>query len=82
MSKKAGSRNKMSFGIKQKILAIAFVPLLSLAVIIAAFSARTIRTGMQDEAIKRLRDIAIGVEQVLLAMDEGEFHLDGQSLYR
>ena len=82
LSKKAGSRNKMSFGIKQKILAIAFVPLLSLAVIIAAFSARTIRTGMQDEAIKRLRDIAIGVEQVLLAMDEGEFHLDGQSLYR
>lgn len=82
MSKKTGSRNKALFGIKQKILAIAFVPLLSLAVIIAAFSARTIRTGMQDEAIKRLRDIAMGVEQALLAADEGEFHLDGQNLYR
>ncbi len=82
MSKKTGSRNKALFGIKQKILAIAFVPLLSLAVIIAAFSARTIRTGMQDEAIKRLRDIAVGVEQALLAADEGEFHLDGQNLYR
>lgn len=82
MSKKTGSRNKALFGIKQKILAIAFVPLLSLAVIIAAFSARTIRTGMQDEAIKRLRDIAMGVEQALLAADEGEIHLDGQNLYR
>lgn len=82
MSKKTGNRNKISFGIMQRILAIAFVPLLSLAVIIAAFSARTIRTGMQDEAIKRLRDIAIGVEQVLLAADEGDFYSDGQNLYR
>lgn len=80
MSKKNG--NKISFGIKQKIVAIAFVPLLSLAVIIAAFSARIIRTGMQDEAIKRLRDIAMGVEQALLAADEGEFYSDGQNLYR
>ena len=82
MSKKTGNRNKISFGIMQRILAIAFVPLLFLAVIIAAFSARTIRTGMQDEAIKRLRDIAIGVEQVLLAADEGDFYSDGQNLYR
>ena len=82
MSKETGNRNKISFGIMQRILAIAFVPLLFLAVIIAAFSARTIRTGMQDEAIKRLRDIAIGVEQVLLAADEGDFYSDGQNLYR
>lgn len=82
MSNKTKHKKKITFGIMQKILAIAFVPLLSLAVIIAAFSAKTIRTGMQDEAVARLRDITIGVEQLLLAADEGDFHLEANGMYR
>ncbi len=82
MNENTGPKRKVTFGIREKILAIAFVPLISLAVIASVFSAITLKTGMEDEAIKRLEDVAGGLEHSLLALDEGNFRSEGGELYK
>lgn len=82
MESKPGKKRKVKFGIMQKILAIGFVPMLFLAVVSAAISAKTIRKGMQDEAIKRLEDITAGLEQALGVTDKGDYSSDGQNLFK
>lgn len=69
-------------GIMTKTLAMALGPLIVLAVLSAIFSARTIRVGMQDEAIKRLEDIVSGVNNSLEALGEGDYRLDGETVYK
>ena len=69
-------------GIMTKTLAMALGPLILLAVLSAFFSARTIRVGMQDEAIKRLEDIVSGVNSSLDAVAEGDYRLDGEIVYK
>lgn len=81
MGRKENEKRKVTFGLKQKILGIAFIPLLVLAVASALFAAATIRKGMQDEALKRLEDIAQGASQVLGAVGDGTYRVEGESLY-
>ena len=69
-------------GIMMKILFMALGPLLVLAVISTVFSARTIRIGMEDEAIKRLEDITDGINQSLNALGEGDYRLEEETLYK
>ena len=73
---------RVKMGVMAKILLMALGPLLALAMIGTVFSAKIIRQGMEEEAIKRLQDIVNGVEQTLNAIDEGEFHLEGETLYK
>lgn len=80
--KKSNKTQSVNAGIKVKILAIALGPLIVLAILSAFFSARTIRTGMQDEAIKRLEDIVSGVNNSLNALAEGDYSLDGEIVYK
>ncbi|EOS44314.1 hypothetical protein C810_03473 [Lachnospiraceae bacterium A2] len=75
-------RKKAKFGIMMKIVAIGFIPMLILAVSEAAFSSRTIRKGMRDEAIKRLEDITVGLEEALNVSAEGDYHVEGGELYK
>ncbi len=65
MEKKINKNTKFRTGIMMKILFMALGPLLMLAVISTVFSARTIRVGMEEEAIKRLEDITNGVHDLL-----------------
>ncbi len=73
---------RVKMGVMAKILLIALGPLLALAMIGTLFSAKIIRQGMEEEAIKRLQDIVNGVEQTLNAIDEGDFRLEGEILYK
>ena len=82
MKERTAQKRKAKFGIMLKIVAIGFIPMLILAVSEAAFSARTIRKGMREEAIKRLEDITVGVEEALGAAGEGDYHVEGQSMYK
>ena len=75
-------KRKAAFGIREKILAIAFVPLISLAVIASVFSAMTLKKGMEDEAVKRLEDVADGLKHSLRAVDQGDFRSEGGELYK
>lgn len=69
-------------GIMSKTLAMALIPLIGLALLSAFNSAHTIRVGMQDEAIKRLEDIVSGVDNSLQALGEGDYRLDGETVYK
>lgn len=82
MEKKDSKRKNAKFGIRWKIMSISFVPLLVLAVAGALFSAATIRRGMEDEAVKRLEDIASGTEQALGIVGEGEYRAKEEALYK
>lgn len=75
-------KQTMKAGIMTKTLAMALGPLIVLAVLSAFFSARTIRIGMQDEAIKRLEDIVGGVNNSLEALGEGDYRLEGETVYK
>lgn len=82
MKEKKDQKNKRSFGIMQRIVAIAIGPIIVLSIVLAAFSSEVMRRGMEDEAIDRLEDIVIGVEQVLSVTGEGDFYSDGKDLYK
>lgn len=79
---KTEKKHTVKTGIMAKILAMALGPLIVLAVATAFFSARTIRTGMQDEAVKRLEDIVRGVNNSLEALGEGDYRLEGETVYK
>jgi len=79
---KMEKRQTIRAGIMTKTLAVALGPLILLAVLSAFFSAQVIRTGMQDEAIKRLEDIVSGVNNSLDALGEGDYRLDGETVYK
>lgn len=80
--KKTQKRQSAVMGIKAKILVMSLGPLIILAVLSAFFSAHTIRVGMQDEAIKRLEDIVSGVTNSLNALGDGDYTLDGETVYK
>lgn len=73
---------KVKINIMTKILALAMFPLLVLAVVSTVFSARIIRQGMEEEAIKRLEDIAEGVNQSLNALGDGNYRLNNGEIYK
>lgn len=75
-------KKRAKFGIMLKIVAIGFIPMLILAVSEAAFSAKTIRGGMRDEAIKRLEDITVGMQEALGVAGEGDYHAEGDIMYK
>lgn len=79
---KTEKRRTVRAGIMTKILAMALGPLIVLAIASAFFSAHVIRTGMQDEAIKRLEDIVRGVNNSLEALGEGDYRLEGETVYK
>ncbi len=37
---------------------------------------------MEDEALKRLEDVTDGVDQALNALSDGDYHLEGEALYK
>ncbi len=75
-------KRKAKFSMRLQISLMAFIPLIALAVISAFFSSRSIRGGMEDQAVKRLEDVAVGVEQALNALGQGDYHLEGEDLYK
>ena len=81
MEKKNGA-TRVRFNIMNKILAITLIPMLTLVIVGTVYSARIIRLGMEDEALKRLADTVDGVMQALNALDEGDFYLEGETLYK
>lgn len=80
-AKKMQKRNSLH-GIRMKIFLTASVPLLILAIASSVFSAINIKDGMEEQALERLRDVVSGVEQSLNALGEGDYHMDGESLFK
>ena len=67
---------KRNFSIKLKLLLIALLPSLILSVTLSYLAAVNIRTGMQEEALKGLRGIALALQEVYTSTDAGDYAMD------
>lgn len=67
---------KRTFSIKIKLLLIALLPSLILSVTLSYLAAVNIRTGMQEEALKGLRGIALALQEVYTSTDAGDYAMD------
>lgn len=69
-------------GILVKILLVAIGPLLLDMIILSILFANTIRSGMSEEALMGLGDMANAVERVFENIAPGEWHLEDDQLYK
>lgn len=69
---------KIRFSLVMRIFAIAFIPLIVLAVVLTAIGVYEIRTGMQSETMEGLRASVAHLEGTVNALGDGDFSLDGQ----
>lgn len=69
---------KFRFSLVMRIFAVAFVPLIVLAVVLTAMGVYEIRTGMQSETMEGLRSSVAHLEGTVNALGDGDFSLDGQ----
>lgn len=67
---------KRTFSIKIKLLLIALLPSLILSITLSYLAAVNIRTGMQEEALKGLRGIALALQEVYTSTDAGDYAMD------
>lgn len=67
---------KIKFSIKAKLLLIALLPSIILSATLTYLAATNIQAGMQDEALKGLRGIALSLQQIYDTADSGEYAVD------
>lgn len=75
-------QKKANGGVLIKILLMAILPLLCGTAILILMSANTIRSGMSEEALTGLEDMAKSVAQVFDSIAPGEWHIDGDELHK
>ena len=73
---------KATGGILVKILLMAILPLLIGMTTLILLSANTIRSGMSEEALTGLADMSKAVAQIFDSIAPGEYHLEGDQLYK
>lgn len=73
-------KKKVTFSIKTRLLLIALVPSIILSVTLSLLAAKSIREGMQEEALKGLRGIAFSLEEVYDFADKGEYAMDSSGI--
>lgn len=71
-------KNKLRFSLVWKITLIALLPLIILAITAVIVGGRSIRSGMREEVIGKLKSLATCIEGTLDVLDSGSYTLDGQ----
>lgn len=79
---KQKKKKKFRFGVKALILTIASVPMLTACVVVVYFSSLTLQTGLEEQVFDGLRGIATAVSNFYDEVDEGEYELKGEELYK
>ena len=75
-------QKKANGGVLIKILMMAILPLLCGTAILILISTNTIKSGMSEEALTGLEDMAKSVAQVFESIAPGEWHIDGDELHK
>lgn len=70
---------KVRFTLVMRIIAIAFIPLIILAVVLTSLGVYEIRTGMQSETMEGLKASVAHLEGTVNALGDGDFSLDSQN---
>ncbi len=81
-SKKKGLNKKKGLKLKGKMLLISLVPLLILSVIIFLVSLMKFRSLVDEEVLKGLSTVAVSMEDTFVEQDKGDWHLEGDELYK
>lgn len=75
---KSAGREKRGFSLKKKLLSMAIIPTVILAVIITVYAAISMMDGMQREFLDGLRNLAGSVQAAYNALDSENYSLDEQ----
>ena len=79
MKSKEGNKK---FGLVLRMVLMALVPLVLIAMILVTTSIYQMGTGMGDEVTKGLESTAYAVSTAYEHLDEGDWRLDGENLYK
>lgn len=75
-------KRKKGIGILPKMVLMCSLPMVILEVIITLYSMNALQDGMQSEAFNGLGDLCQAVEAAYDAVDSGEYHMEGELLYK
>lgn len=67
---------KRSFSIMTKLMLMTVLPVLVLGTVLCIYSSRSIKSGMDEEALSGLQGAASGLKAALNSADEGDFTQD------
>lgn len=73
---------KKRFGVMTELMALVIIPLLALGTVVTVYGVETLRSMVKDETIDGLRMLCTSVHAAYEAIDPGEFHLEGDLLYK
>ena len=79
---KMDGRRGPRFSMTMQLLLLSILPMLVTVVVIAWVSVEAMMQGMQSEALTGLADLAASIEASFNVLDEGEWHLEGDELYK
>ena len=69
-------------GLKIKLTFLAVLPAVIVTLVISLLIAFRIYTVMKDDAEEQLKSVAYAVREMLSAQDDGEYVVDGDTLYK
>lgn len=75
-------KKKKGLKLKGKLLLLCLTPLVILSVIIFLVSSMNFKALVEDEIMKGLATVAVSTENAFVQQDEGEWHLEGDVLYK
>lgn len=73
-------RKKVKFPIMARLLLVSILPVFIMGAVMTIFSARSIRSGMQEEAFKGLRGIAVSLQEIYTSVDSGDYTQDASGI--
>ena len=77
-TKDTTQNKKKRFSLVTRIFAIAFIPLMLLAVVLTVVGVFEIKSGMQSESMEGIKASLAHLEGIMNALDGGDFSLDSQ----
>lgn len=75
-------KKKKGMGILAKLILVCALPMVILEVTITVYAMNALRSGMQDEAFTGLNGLCQAVASSYDALDPGDYHLEGDVLYK
>lgn len=75
---KGTTRQKKGFSLRKKLLSMAIIPTVILAVVVTIYAAFSMMDGMQQEFLSGLKNLTLSVQAAYNALDSDNYSLDEQ----
>lgn len=77
-----GEKKKLRLTLTARIVGLAIIPLLAMAIIATIVGIRSIYSGLQDSMFDSLKATTVSMDAALNALDAGDFVQDGETLHK